>query len=226
MDGYLISCNLSTRHSYNLVADRYIDPFLDEIRKKGYNQRLLDLFAQRFPDGSLICDAGCGPSAHIGRYLFDKGMKVIGVDISDRCIAMASNLNKGIEFICDDIAQSDLITGSFDGIISYDSIIHTPKSHMNILFDAFYRILKPGGSLMVAVNAGLGEGFQKELLGINTEIYISCFSEAEIRNYFETAGFAIDLLEIKKSCNPMINNERIYAIGIKPPATSIFPAAR
>jgi len=90
---------------------------------------------------------------------------------------------------------------------------------MGILFDEFYRLLEPGGSLLVAVNAGLGEGFQKELLGINTEIYISYFSETEIRKYFETSGFSVDLLERKKACGPAIRNGRIYAIGTKPQAS-------
>ena len=216
MSGFLISCNLNTRHSYNMVAQRYHDMFSDEIIGKIYDRNLLDIFAKRFGRGSWICDAGCGPSAHIGRYLFDKGMNVTGVDISDRCIAMARELNPGMQFLCDDIAGLACEQECFDGIVSYYSIIHTPKALMGTLFDEFYRMLKPGGSLLVAVKAGFEEGFQKELLGVKTEIYFSYFSEAEIRKYFEASGFCIDLIDKRSPYDSELRRERIFAIGKKP----------
>ncbi len=42
---------------------------------------------------SLICDAGCGHSGHIDRYPFDKGIPLLGVDISERCVELARECN-------------------------------------------------------------------------------------------------------------------------------------
>jgi SAM-dependent methyltransferase len=184
-----------TTQAYNLAADKYHELFHNEINEKEYDRKLLNSFAQKFNAGSLICDAGCGPSAHIGRYLFDKGMKVIGVDISDRCIEIATDFNPGMQFKCEDIARMSFDQGSFDGIISYYSIIHTPKKLAGKIFSEFNRILKPQGSLLIAVKAGEDERFLSELLGIKTEIYFSLFIEQEIEAYFENAGFRIELLE-------------------------------
>jgi SAM-dependent methyltransferase len=202
-----------TRHAYNLAAQAYHDLFHDEMAEKEYDRKLLDAFAGRFPAGAVICDAGCGPAAHIGRYLAGKGLRVVGVDIADRCVELARAHNPEMPIVQGDIARLGFRTGSFDGIVSYYSIIHTPKAGVGGIFDEFRRVLRPGGSLLVAVKAGGGEGYRPELLGIETEIYFSLFTEAEIRGFFEGAGFRLELVEKRDPYGFEIANERIFAVG-------------
>src|SRR5512145_1003096 len=90
--------NSKTRQAYNLAAQRYHDLFHDEMNQKEYDRNLLDRFAHHFNKKSLICDAGCGPSGPIGRYVFDQGVPVIGIDIADRCIQMARIYNPPMRF--------------------------------------------------------------------------------------------------------------------------------
>lgn len=213
--GTLESLHGMTRHAYNLVAEKYHNLFHNELNEKEYDCKLLDTFADKFTPGSLICDAGCGPSAHIGRYLFDKGMKVVGVDISDRCIEMAKDFNPAMQFRCEDIANMSFDPGSFDGVVSYYSIIHTPKKLVSKGFDEFNRVLKPNGYLLVVIKAGSGESVLSELLGIKTDIYFSLFTEHEIKEYFENAGFKIEFLEKRNPYDFEIKNDRIFAIGRK-----------
>ena len=204
-----------TRRAYNLAAKKYHELFHNEMNEKAYDRNLLDSFANRFVRGSLICDAGCGPSAQIGKYLFDKGTRVIGIDISDRCIEMARVLNPDMSFKREDMMNMSFDRSVFDGVISYYSIIHTPKKFIGKIFREFHRVLKPGGYLLVAVKAGSSEGYVDEFLGIKTEIYFSLFDEKEIEGYFEKAGFAVDFLERRNPYDFEIKNERIFAIGRK-----------
>lgn len=81
--------NAKTHQAYNLAAQKYHELFQDEMNQKEYDRKLLDRFALSFGKASLICDAGCGPSRHIGQYLFDKGIPVLGVDLADRCVELA-----------------------------------------------------------------------------------------------------------------------------------------
>lgn len=204
-----------TRHAYDLTAQTYHDLFHNEMNEKAYDRALLDSFAGRLPSGALVCDAGCGPSAQIGRYLADKGLAVIGVDISDRCVDLARAFNPGLRFVREDMLDLGFAAGTFDGVVAYYSVIHTPKAAVGRFFREFHRVLKPGGELLVAVKAGSEEGFVQELLGIQAEVYFAFFDEKEIRNYFEGAGFAVESLERRNPYDFEIKNERIFATGRK-----------
>jgi len=204
-----------TRQAYNLAAQRYHDLFHNEMNEKEYDRRLLYAFAGKFTEDSVLCDAGCGPSGHIGRYMFDKGIKVIGVDISDQCVELSRHHNPGMRFERGDIAKLTFDAGSFDGVISYYSIVHTPKRYVGSIFDEFYRIMRPSGYLLVAVKAGTSEAYLTDLLGIKTEIYFTLFTEGEIARYFEQAGFLLEFIEKRNPYDLEISNERIFAIGKK-----------
>lgn len=207
--------NEKTRQAYNLVAQRYHDLFHNEMSKKEYDRNLLDSFAKRFGEDSLICDAGCGPSGHIGRYVFDKGFRVVGVDISEKCVELARQNNPGMRFEHGNIINLPFDDSSFDGIISYYSIIDTPKKYVGRIFSEFGRILKPAGYLLVAVKAGTTEGYIDNLLGEKIEIYLALFTENEVANFFGKSGFIIQFIEKRNPYDFEINNERIFAIGQK-----------
>ena len=207
--------NSKTRQAYNLAAQKYHDLFYNEMNEKEYDRKLLDSFAARFNKDSLICDAGCGPSAHIGEYLFDKGIKVVGVDISEKCIDLAKLNNPEMKFECDDICDMPFDDNSFDGLISYYSIINTPKIYIPKIFSEFRRVLKPDGYLLVAVKAGTTEGYIDDLIGIKTKIYNTLFTQKEIADYFKEAGFALEFIDKRNPYDFEISNERIFAIGEK-----------
>jgi SAM-dependent methyltransferase len=207
--------NAGTRRAYNLAAERYHELFHDELNGKPFDRELLDRFAAGFHNDSLVCDAGCGPSGHIGRYLFDKGIPVLGVDISDRCVELARRYNPAMRFERGDIGNLAVEGETFDGILAYYSIIDTPKVLVGRLFREFRRVLKADGRLLVAVKEGATEGYLTELLGFETEIYFSLFTPDEIRRFFEDAGFRVELLEQRAPYDSEINAGRIFALGRK-----------
>jgi SAM-dependent methyltransferase len=207
--------NAKTRRAYDLAAGRYHGLFHDELNGKAYDRRLLDDFAGGFGPGSLVLDAGCGPSGHIGRYIFERGVFVLGIDISGRCIESVRRHNPAMRFERGDIGKMEFGDGAFDGIIAYYSIIDTPKRHVPRIFREFHRVLKPGGRLLVAVKAGEGEGYRTELVGVDTEIYFSLFTKEEIRAFYEDEGFLVEFPKQRKPYPDEIDVERVFAIGRK-----------
>lgn len=207
--------NAETREALNRAAKTYHDLFHDELKDKPYDRQLLDRFAARFDGGALVLDAGCGPSFHIGRYLMERGVTVEGVDISDQCVALARELNPGVTIRHGDIGALDTADGNYDGILAYYSIIHTPKRQVSRLFDEFHRVLRPGGALLIAVKAGTTEGWMEDALDTGARIWFAYFTEEEIADHYREAGFRIEFMEQRKPYDTEIENERIYAVGVK-----------
>lgn len=204
-----------TRQAWDKAAGKYHELFKNEMNEKPFDREVLDRFAAGLPENALICDAGCGPSAHIGRYLFDKGMNVFGIDISEKCIEIAKEYNPEMKFECTDFLDWQQEEDSLDAIISFYSVIYTPKKEINEVLDVFYRVIKPGGKLLIVVKKGDFEGFQESLLGIDVHPYFVEYTEEELESALKISSFNILELFTRRPYENEINNERIYCTAGK-----------
>jgi len=207
--------NKLAKAAYDKTAYKYHVNFKDEVSQKEYDRLLLDKFADLMEPYSSICDAGCGPSSQAGRYLSGKGHKVTGIDISGKCIEIAREYNPGIEFKEADIMNTGFKNGTFDGIVSYYSIIYTPKEHISKIFSELHRILKPGGMLLVVVKKGTTEGITDDEWYEGNKVYFTYFLESEMKDYFTDSGFTVVYSDTRKPYDFEIDVERIYTTGIK-----------
>ena len=57
--------NQLTIDAYDQLASKYHESFKDEMTHKEDDKKMIH-------PSSKICDAGCGPSGHIGKYLQKK----------------------------------------------------------------------------------------------------------------------------------------------------------
>lgn len=207
--------NQKTRQSYNIAAEKYQKLFFDELDEKEFDKNYLDEFSKYFSSNSIICDAGCGPCGHIAKYLTDRGLNVIGIDISEKCVEIAQRNYPAIRFEAGDFSNLNFNDDYFDGIISYYSIVDTPKRYINQVLNEFKRVLKIGGYLLLVVKEGLTEGFQSDLLGIETEIYFSLFTQQEIEHFLKSNDFQIIKIEQRKPYPDEIKLDRIFSISKK-----------
>lgn len=207
--------NELTIKAYNKTANKYHDNFKNEIAQKEYDRLLLDRFSDMLLKDSLICDAGCGPSGHIGKYLFEKGHRVTGIDISQSCINIAKSYNPDLDYKVMDIMNTDFENDSFDAIVSFYSIVYTPKEYMGKIFSEFNRILKREGKLLLVVKKGNGEGIIDDEWYEGNMVYFTYFIEKEIKSYLAENNFRIDFFDTRKPYDFEFNVERIYSIGTK-----------
>ena len=204
-----------TINTYLSLADKYHNQFKDELEDKDFVRYLLDQLSDSLPENAYICDAGCGPSAQAAKYLAELGNKVLGIDISPRCIEIAKNYCPDLEFQVADMRNSKIPDNTFDAVVSMYSIIHTPKDQAYQFFREFRDILKPGGKLMLTVKRGEKEGLETGNWFGEHEIYFSYFKEHEIRKLANDYGFEIDLVETRKPIRSEIEVDRIYLLATK-----------
>ena len=204
-----------TKTAYDKTACKYHESFKNEIEQKEYDRLLLDKFSDMLVAGSCICDAGCGPSGHIGKYLHNKGHRIVGIDISQKCIEKASSYNPDMAFKLMDMMHTDFQNDSFDALLSFYSIVYTPKEYMNMIFAEFRRILKKDGKLMIAVKKGTSEGIIDDEWYEGNKVYFSYFSEEELKKYLQSQNFRIEYFHTRQPYNSEIQVDRIYAIVTK-----------
>lgn len=204
-----------TKKAYDETAQKYHRHFRDEIEQKEYDREILDKFAESLPEKSSVLDAGCGPSCQYGNYLLEKDFGITGIDISKKCIEIASSYIPKINFRVMDMMNMDFPDDTFNGVIAFYSIIYTPKKYIDGIFKEFSRVLKPGGKVLIAVKKGESEGFINDEWYEGNKVYFTYFLEDEIKEFFNNNKFVLDFFDVRKPYDFEINVERIYAFGTK-----------
>ena len=86
---------MGVEDTYDAIAEDYETAIADELDRKPFDRALLDDLATRL--AGPVADIGCGPG-HVGRYLADRGVDVIGVDVSEGMLAVARRRNPRLRF--------------------------------------------------------------------------------------------------------------------------------
>ena len=177
--------------SYDRVADEYVRHIFEELQHKPLDRQLLDRFADRIRDVGSACEIGCGPG-HVARYLHERGVEMVGIDLSPGMIEQARRLNPGIEFRQGDMLALDAANESWAGIVAFYSIIHIPRSEMSKALAELRRVLRPGGTLLLAFHLGDDSVHLDEWWGQKVSLDFFFFRSEEMISYLREARFEIE----------------------------------
>ncbi|MFE1551484.1 methyltransferase domain-containing protein [Streptomyces sp. NPDC058718] len=120
------------------AADRL--PGAEELRSRSYD--LLDAA----PRTSVVVDVGCGAGRAVAE-LAEREVKAVGVDLSERMIAVARGRWPGADFRPAGAYELPLREGSVDGYRA-DKLFHELAEPERALAEA-RRVLKPGGRIVL-----------------------------------------------------------------------------
>ncbi|KFX87978.1 hypothetical protein V490_07910 [Pseudogymnoascus sp. VKM F-3557] len=101
--------------------------------------------------GAEVLDAGCG-HGYVAIYMAKRGLRVHGIDVVDRHVAKAqrnvkaAGLDRAISVRKMDFHHLDGFEDeSLDGAYTMETFVHATDPETAL--EAFYRVLKPGGSI-------------------------------------------------------------------------------
>ena len=140
----------ATRDGYDANAQRYFDFVRDSMRDRPLERAMLGAFAElvKASGPGPVADLGCGPG-YLTEYLHELGLDAFGIDLSAAMVALARETYPRLRFEQGLMANLDLPDGALGGILSRASIIHTPPEHVPATLAEFYRVLAPGGHLLL-----------------------------------------------------------------------------
>lgn len=177
--------------SYDEVAAEYTRRIADELDHKPFDRNLLDRFAAMFDSGDVVCDVGCGP-AHVARYLTQRSVKVIGIDLSPEMVAQARAVNPDLEIRHGDMLALDIPDEAWAGIVAFYSIIHIPRADVVRALRELGRCLRPGGRLLMSFHIGDEVVHLDELWDHPVCMDFIFFRPDEMLGYLAEAGFDVE----------------------------------
>jgi ubiquinone/menaquinone biosynthesis C-methylase UbiE len=137
------------RKIYNIYGDYFVKMEDRKKERKHLSEIILSMLGNI--KGKKILDAGCGAGREC-KVLAKKGAKVIGIDVSDRMIALAKERCKklNVKFFVGDMGKTKFKENYFDMIITIFATMY--KKNLKKLFREFKRILKKNGVLLIVVS--------------------------------------------------------------------------
>jgi 2-polyprenyl-3-methyl-5-hydroxy-6-metoxy-1,4-benzoquinol methylase len=147
-----------------------------------------------------IVDLGCDPNPVVLYSLGRSGWEVCGVDLSaDFCESARQNGHAGgVELRVENVSvhETPFQDGAFDAAILSETLEHVPDDLERPTLDEVFRILRPGGHLLMSVPnaASLFTRYQGWRTGtpIDHPQHLRTYTHATVRRLLEGSGFQIE----------------------------------
>lgn len=138
--------------AYTSFAEVY-DMFMDNVPYEEWSRYLTELLKEYRIEEGVVCELGCG-TGKLTRLLADAGYDMIGVDMSEDMLAIASMENpQQILYLCQDMRELELY-GTVAAVVSVcDSMNYLLEE--DDLLEVFQRVneyLEPGGVFLFDLN--------------------------------------------------------------------------
>ena len=177
---------------YDQVADDYADHFPSTEPEQPIELAMVAHFGSLLPETSRdVLDAGCGAGRMLP-VLAAAGCRPVGVDLSPGMVRRARQHQPDVDVRVGSLAALPFPDGSFDGLFSWYSTIHTPDADLATVFSEARRVLRPGGHVLVAFQVGtgtreVGQGYRR--LGHDVELHRHDRTPDHVVGELRAAGF-------------------------------------
>jgi SAM-dependent methyltransferase len=203
------------RDSYSRIAADYaaVPPGAERLTVE---RALVGVFADRILKGVnwTVADVGCGPGEHTAA-LRERGLDAYGVDLAPGMVALARRNHPGVPFEVGSMTDLGRADGSLGGVLAAYSIIHVPWERRAAVFAEFFRVLAPGGLIMLVFPVGSEQGRRADFNGHAVGIDWYRQQPDEVVALLRDAGFEMWVRAVHESrgAEPAPQG---YLIAVKP----------
>jgi ubiquinone/menaquinone biosynthesis C-methylase UbiE len=140
--------------------------------------------------GALILDLGCGAGRDMA-WFESRGAITVGSDFSAGMLAQARLRARG-SLVQADMRCLPFQTGCFQGVWCCAALLHLPKADVPRALAEVHRVLSPEGVLFLAVQEGMGEGWERTTrYGKPIDRFFARYRAEEMTALLVEAGFAL-----------------------------------
>jgi ubiquinone/menaquinone biosynthesis C-methylase UbiE len=175
------------RKGYSKIAKAY-----HKQRGRYESKVLLAKFSKLLPTGSTVIDLGCGAGVPVAKFLVNKKYDITGIDFAEGMVRLAKKNVPKAKFIRMDITKMKFKPNSFDGAVSFYTLIHIPREKHAGIYKKLHRIIKPDGIALLnasGIDANGWEEYQENYLGV--PMFWSFYSPKKTSKIISDAGFDI-----------------------------------
>ena len=195
----------------------YFEGHLARYNSPVYGQRVRNV--ERFMgdvQGQRVLDLGCGVG-FFGGLARQRGARVVGLDFSEAALGIALKEQSGMPLVRGDATALPFPSDHFEAILLNDIIEHLADAPGRLMIEEVFRVLRPGGRLIVdtdndafvmqrkglkRLNEWLERGTEqrKALVEIKKTftaptLHIKIYTVHELRALLESVGFRIDAFD-------------------------------
>jgi SAM-dependent methyltransferase len=178
--------------------------------------------------GKRVLDLGCG-EGYCSRMLRRRGAEVIGIDVSERMIALARQSERehpmGIRYDTGDAVSVDLGDASVDLIVAVFLFNYLGVEPMHETMANVHRMLRPGGSFVFAVPhpafAFMRESAPPFYFDIGSAGYFSARNRVFGGRIWKTDGSALDVQLVHKTFEDYFEGLRKAGFSAMPSVTEL-----
>ncbi|HWW10073.1 MAG TPA: methyltransferase domain-containing protein [Candidatus Acidoferrales bacterium] len=178
--------------SYDRIAASYAEHFAGELDHKPLDRALLHLLAEEAPHGSIVADVGCGPG-HVARFLHDRGVQTVGIDISPGMVETARRLNPEMTFREGSLLDLGVEDATWGGIVAFYSIIHLPAGSLPDAMQECARALRANGLLLLAFHVGDEVLHRDEMWGVPVSLDFHLLTMERVAGACAGAGLTVEM---------------------------------
>jgi ubiquinone/menaquinone biosynthesis C-methylase UbiE len=185
----------AARDVYNRAAQTYVQfvgPHISSATELALDRSLLVAFIELVREQTVtrVADVGCGPG-RVAAFMADHGLDVVGVDVSQAMLAVASTAHPNIDFVEGQLDALPIDTGALAGAVCWYSIIYTPLDRLDDVFGELARVLVPGGHLLLAFQAEDQPLHREDAFGTQLPLTTYRHRVQEVAGCLEDTGFKI-----------------------------------